>query len=131
MFDDCTLGTQTWMVPAGVTQATFDLFGAEGGDHPNGHAGGPGGHATATVAVNPGETLDVNVGCAGTNATGAGGGASGGNANLGMSGCGGAATQPGLGGTPTMGGDGGTTGAGTSGDDGGRWPGGDHLTPPS
>src|SRR5215472_13883589 len=26
-----TIGTQTWTVPAGVTSATFDVFGAQGG----------------------------------------------------------------------------------------------------
>jgi trimeric autotransporter adhesin len=36
---------ESWTVPAGVTSATFDLYGAQGG------AGGLGGRVTATLAV--------------------------------------------------------------------------------
>lgn len=41
----CANGAQTWVVPAGVTQATFDLFGAQGGAGGKfmNNAGGPGG----------------------------------------------------------------------------------------
>jgi hypothetical protein len=84
-FDDhlCATGggAQTWVVPAGVTSATFDVFGAQGG---NGGGmvvttapGGNGGETVATVAVTPGESIQVNVGCRGTdspsNTAGAGG----------------------------------------------------------
>lgn len=60
----CTFGftgaTQTWTVPAGVTQVTLDVFGAQGGYEAA--QGGQGGRATATVAVTPGETLTIVVG---------------------------------------------------------------------
>jgi glycine rich protein/hemolysin type calcium-binding protein len=59
-----TGAAQTWVVPAGVTQATFDLFGARGGgriDDPT-FAPGLGGRATATIAVTPGDSIQVNVG---------------------------------------------------------------------
>jgi hypothetical protein len=58
-----TPGTSAWTVPAGVTQATFDVFGAQGGSEPTrNRAGGTGGEATATISVTPGDTLQVNVG---------------------------------------------------------------------
>ena len=57
---------QVWVVPAGVTTATFDLFGAAGGasggpafDHA---PGGAGARLTATLPVTPGETLTITVG---------------------------------------------------------------------
>ncbi len=44
-----TPGTSTWTVPAGVTQATFDVFGAQGGPGGGqGGSGGRGGEAKAT-----------------------------------------------------------------------------------
>jgi Glycine rich protein len=55
-----TGAVQTWTVPAGVTSASFDLFGAQGGGR-----GGPpglGGHATATIPVSAGDSIQVNVG---------------------------------------------------------------------
>jgi hypothetical protein len=51
-----TGAAQTWTVPAGVTSATFDVFGAQGGD------GGKGGEVKATLPVTPGETLQIVVG---------------------------------------------------------------------
>jgi VCBS repeat-containing protein len=90
-----TGAAQTWTVPDGVTQATFDVSGAQGGsntrhDAPN----GVGGMAHATIAVTPGDKLQINVGGAGADGTigapnaivagGAGGfngGAAGGSAN--------------------------------------------------
>jgi hypothetical protein len=53
----------TFTVPANVCQITVDAFGAQGGDagSPPG-LGAPGGRATATLPVTPGETLQVNVG---------------------------------------------------------------------
>jgi hypothetical protein len=58
-----TGAAQTWTVPAGVTTATFDLYGAQGG-LVFGVRGSPGlgGRATATVAVTPADTIQVNVG---------------------------------------------------------------------
>jgi len=49
-------GTFTWTAPAGVTQATFDVFGAQGG------RGGQGGRATVTTAVTAGQQFQINVG---------------------------------------------------------------------
>lgn len=51
---------QTWTVPAGITQATFDVYGAQGGL--GGFAGGLGGRATATLPVTPGSVIQLNVG---------------------------------------------------------------------
>jgi Glycine rich protein len=69
---------QTWTVPAGVTQATFDVYGAQGG---GGAPSGPGGEAEGTLPVVPGSTLQINVGgqAIGT----AGGFNGGGNASIG------------------------------------------------
>jgi hypothetical protein len=58
---------QTWTVPEGVTEATFDLYGAQGGFPRTGVtdprlAPGLGGRATATIGVTPGESIQVNVG---------------------------------------------------------------------
>jgi len=61
-----TGGSQTWTVPAGVTSATFDLWGAEGGGNGSGSGtGGLGAEATGTLTVSPGDVLQVNVGQAG------------------------------------------------------------------
>jgi hypothetical protein len=57
-----TGAAQTFTVPAGVTQVTVDAFGAQGGQAQDGTAGGLGGEAMATIAVTPGEVLQVNVG---------------------------------------------------------------------
>jgi len=54
-------GTWTWTVPAGVTSVTVDAFGAQGGGAA-GVKGGLGGEATATLAVTPGATYQINVG---------------------------------------------------------------------
>src|SRR5215212_3298790 len=60
-----TPATSTWTVPQGVTQATFEVFGASGGNGSPTSLGGLGGKASATFSVTPGETLQVNVGGAG------------------------------------------------------------------
>jgi len=90
---------QTWTVPAGVTSATFDAEGAQGGDQPAvgfSVVGGPGGEARATVPVTPGDTITVVVGgkgggvCSNGSSGGAGGfngGGTGGDNS--SSGCGG------------------------------------------
>jgi VCBS repeat-containing protein len=57
---------QSWTVPDGVSQATFDVYGAQGGSSGVGHAGGLGGKASATIDVTPGDTLQINVGGAGS-----------------------------------------------------------------
>ncbi|MFG2824637.1 Ig-like domain-containing protein [Kitasatospora sp. NPDC048365] len=71
-------GTDTFTVPDGVTAVTVDLFGAEGGsaagyvapNPPNtGAPGGPGGESRATLAVRPGERLQLTLGAAGTPGT--------------------------------------------------------------
>ena len=58
-----TGAAQTWTVPAGVTSATFDLYGAQGAglDFPA-FAPGLGGRAMATIPVTPGASIEVNVG---------------------------------------------------------------------
>src|SRR5262249_5159636 len=60
-----TGASQSWTVPAGVTSATFDVFGAGGFLTQQFSFGGKGGEATATIPVTPGETLTMNVGDAG------------------------------------------------------------------
>src|SRR5437879_2360412 len=74
-----TGATQDWPVPSGVTFATFDVFGAQGGSN-----GGFGGEATATIAVVPGEVLQINVGgtAASSGTGGFGGGGTGGISHL-------------------------------------------------
>jgi Glycine rich protein len=59
-----TGATEAWTVPYGVSQARFDVYGAQGGTSPSA-AGGRGGRATATIAVTAAQTLQVNVGGAG------------------------------------------------------------------
>jgi hypothetical protein len=53
-----TGGPQTWIVPAGVTSATFDVQGAQGGSEFE-SPGGLGGEATAALAVTPGATVTL------------------------------------------------------------------------
>jgi hypothetical protein len=76
-----------------VSQATFDVFGAQGGSVRSGKAGGFGGGASATISVAPGDTLQVNVGGAGGSFVGgsgnsfdSGGGGGGGGSGFGSSG---------------------------------------------
>ena len=81
-----TVGSFKWTVPAGVTTATFDLFGAQGGgggtNQGVGGAGGLGGNARVTIPVVPGTVYQINVGGggggigAGSSLGGGGGGAS-------------------------------------------------------
>ena len=74
-----TGAAQTWTVPAGVTEVTFDLYGAQGGGDTGGvFAAGLGGRATTTIFVTPGESIQVNVGGRGeVSSTGSTGGAGG------------------------------------------------------
>ena len=66
---ECTFdspGISTWTVPEGVTQATFEVSGAQGGrDARHTAQGGVGGMARATIDVTPDDTLQVTVGGAG------------------------------------------------------------------
>ena len=64
-----TGGLQTWVVPVGVTSVTVDLYGAQGG----GALGGNGGRAQGTIAVVPGQTLNIHVGGQPTTQLGPGG----------------------------------------------------------
>jgi Glycine rich protein len=73
-----TGAAQTWTVPYGVSQARFDVYGAQGGNGWRGGAGGRGGRATATIAVSAAQTLQFNVGGAGHGGGGSGGGFNGG-----------------------------------------------------
>jgi hypothetical protein len=52
-----TPGAYAWTVPAGVTSALFDVFGAQGGGN-----GGAGGEAQAYIALTPGQLLQLNTG---------------------------------------------------------------------
>lgn len=78
---DYTGGMQTYIVPLGVTEVTFEVRGAEGGDIAGttvGWAGtldvaidaGNGGLVTGLLSVTPGETLYLFVGGEGTMITG-------------------------------------------------------------
>src|SRR5262245_51516179 len=66
-----TGAAESWTVPAGVSSATFDVFGAKGGAA--GAQGGKGAEVKATISVTPGETLHVVVGGAGGKSSGPGG----------------------------------------------------------
>ncbi|MBK7432586.1 MAG: hypothetical protein IPI66_00985 [Chitinophagaceae bacterium] len=75
-----TGGMQTFTVPAGITSVTIDAYGAQGGSGAVGNsnsgptAGGNGGlgtRATGTLAVTPGQVLNIFVGGAGATPTGA------------------------------------------------------------
>ena len=88
-----TGAAQSWVVPPGVTSATFTLYGAQGGASGfSGVAGGLGGSATATFAVTPGATINIYVGGAGE-----GGGATAGGFNGGGTGSSGLAGTSGAG----------------------------------
>lgn len=62
-----TGSAQPFVVPAGVTQISVSVAGAQGGAGDGGGAGGGGGAVSATLGVNPGETLTIDVGGAGGN----------------------------------------------------------------
>ena len=79
---------QTWTVPAGVTSITIDAYGASGGTGASGTgtggAGGMGSRASGTLAVTPGQVLNIFVGGAGGVSTGGyNGGGTGGNTSSG------------------------------------------------
>jgi Glycine rich protein len=60
-----TPGADTFTAPGGVTEASFDVFGAQGGGLPGQSVGGLGGRAWAELALSPGATVTVVVGGAG------------------------------------------------------------------
>ncbi len=91
-----TGAAQTWTVPAGVSAATFDLYGAQGGGSGDAGAGGEGGHVHATLAVSPSTTYQLLVGGQGGGSSAGSGGYNGGGA--GGSVCGGCAYYGGGGG---------------------------------
>lgn len=101
---DFTASMQTFTVPAGVTSLRIDAFGAQG-SNANGAAagtGGLGGLATGTLAVTPGDVLNIFVGGRGNaNLGGYNGGYNGGNPTwvLGTGGGGGGASDVRLNGT--------------------------------
>ena len=73
-----TGGLQTWTVPSGVTSITVDAQGAKGAGvagYSYGYqsVGGCGGRVQATLAVTPGDVLNIVVGGQGSYTTGAGG----------------------------------------------------------
>src|SRR5687768_18179562 len=129
-----TPGSYTWTVPTGLSVATFDVYGAQGGSG-GGSAGGRGGRARASVSLVPEQTLQINVGGRGNDASslsegsgGFGGGASGGPAilsgsgesDIGSGGGGGGGADvrsgaPGLGDRFTLGGGGGGGGGNNGG----------------
>jgi hypothetical protein len=81
-----TAGTYRWVVPAGVTQVRFDVYGGSGGNVAEGNVrianGGAGGHTRAVFPVTPGQAFEIVVGGRGANGdlsgTPAAGGANGG-----------------------------------------------------
>jgi Domain of unknown function DUF11/Putative Ig domain len=76
-----TGGSQYWTVPAGITQATFTVYGAAGGQAigDESGAGGFGAEVSGTLPVTAGTVLQVNAGQAGQQGTTAfGGGGAGG-----------------------------------------------------
>jgi hypothetical protein len=74
-----TGAAQTWTVPAGLTSATFDALGAQGGGG-LGTSGGLGGEATANLSLTPGATVTVVVGGQGGGICNGGAGFNGGGA---------------------------------------------------
>ena len=131
--------SQSWVVPAGVTQVTITAAGAEGGADCYGIHGGKGASVVATIPVTPGETLLVNVGggggvplatggyCTTEGSGGFNGGAPGGTVSYYAGGGGGGASDVRQGGSMlanrvvvAAGGGGGGGGSGTSGGSGGN-----------
>jgi hypothetical protein len=84
---------QTWVVPAGVSSATFVLSGAGGGggeiSYPGSGSGGSGGKITATLPVSAGSTLDLLIGGRGMPSPGNGTAVAGGYGGGGAGGVGG------------------------------------------
>lgn len=90
----CTGAAVNWVVPANVNSVQVEAWGASGGIGDDGSISRPsspaglGGYTKATIATTPGETLQINVGCKGTDSVGAPplggfGGSPGGNGGIG------------------------------------------------
>ena len=60
---------QTFTVPAGITELTLEVWGAQGGQGGPTNMGGRGGYSTGTITVEPGDVLYVNVGGEGEGST--------------------------------------------------------------
>lgn len=62
---------QTWVVPSNIGGSTVhvELWGAAGGNNPNGTLGGKGGRVMGTLAVAPGDVLYLYVGVKGGNSS--------------------------------------------------------------
>ena len=62
-----TAGTDSYTVPAGITQVTFDVDGAQGagGGYNDPASGGRGGEAKVTLSVSGGDVLQLTIGAAG------------------------------------------------------------------
>lgn len=124
-----SVGSATFVVPAGVTSLTVVAQGGKGADGGGNmwvSSGGEGGRETATIAVTPGESLQIVVGSAATSETGGSNG--GGTATSGTTaGGGGGASDVRQGGTALVnrvvvaggGGGGGRSGPGSHGGNGG------------
>lgn len=84
---NCTGATEYFTVPACVTSLDITVAGGQGG----GTSGGAGASLTATITVNPGDVLQIEVGCAGGCPAGGypGGGAGGSSSSAPNDGCGG------------------------------------------
>lgn len=115
--------TQTFTAPVPGTY-TFEVFGAQGGN--DGQIGGKGGYAKGSYVLKQGETININVGGAGTGGTNAAGGWNGGgrSGNAGSSGSGGGASDirvggNGLGNRIIVAGGGGGGGSASAGEPGG------------
>jgi len=68
------VGAASWVVPAGINKAIFDIYGARGGRvFGDINRAGLGGHATATLDLSPGETIGIVVGGVGSDAIPSGG----------------------------------------------------------
>lgn len=81
-----TGGMQTFVVPPGITNIQIECYGAQGGSSlgASPSAGGNGGYAAGTLAVTPGQVLNIFVGGQGSVATGGyNGGGLGGDLNAG------------------------------------------------
>ncbi|MFN8242798.1 MAG: PKD-like domain-containing protein [Ferruginibacter sp.] len=65
-----TGGVQTFTVPPGVTSLNITCFGAQGENAAIGGTGGKGASATGTLAVTPGQVLNIYVGGAGNGGIG-------------------------------------------------------------
>jgi hypothetical protein len=88
-----TGAAQTLTIPAGIRSVTIDAYGAQGSN--SGASGGLGGRVQGTLAVTPGDVLNIYVG----GQSGYNGGGTGGTGSYGAGASGGGATDVRIGGT--------------------------------